>query len=86
MCILIWMKSGCGISPSFSFLTNERVHSTNLFIHDLWSLKPPYAVGIRKNTAQSITRRQRKQSKKAGHIRRSFERPVPEIFSTCTSV
>ena len=36
------------------------------------------AVGVRKNTAQSITCRQRKQSKKADHIRRSFERPVPE--------
>ena len=45
MCILIWMKSGCGISPSFFFLTNERVHSTNLFIHDLWSLKPPLCSG-----------------------------------------
>ena len=32
------------------------------------SCELPYAVGVRKNTAQSITRRQRKQSKKADHI------------------
>jgi hypothetical protein len=37
----------------------------------------PYAVGVRKNAANSITGRQRKQSKKANHIRRSFERLVP---------
>ena len=41
------------------------------------SCELPYAVGVRKNTAESITLRQRKQSKKAapGVL---FERPVPQ--------
>ena len=42
-------------------------------------------MGVRKNTAQSITRRQRKQSKKADHIRLSFERLVPE-YSVLTKL
>ena len=37
------------------------------------SCELPYAVRVRKNTAESITLRQRKQSKKADQIRRSFE-------------
>jgi len=35
---LIWIESGCGVSPSFLFRINERVHSTNLFIHCTWAV------------------------------------------------
>lgn len=35
---LIWIKSGCGVSPSFLFRLNERFHSTNLFIHCTWAV------------------------------------------------
>jgi len=60
--------SGYQLGVFASYPQRSRVYVVRL------SCELPYAVGVRKNTAQSITRRQRKQSKKADHIRRSVER------------
>jgi len=48
-------------------------------VYVVWlSCELPYAVGVSKNTAHSITGCQRKQSKRADQLRRFFERLVPK--------
>ncbi len=46
------------------------------------SCELPYAVGVRKNTAHSITGRQRKQSTRQTTSAVLFESLVPEYFCT----